>query len=32
MELISALKKDMHEKKSKDIDQTYLMQLIDRIF
>lgn len=32
MELISALKKDMSERKSKDIDQTYLMTLIDRIF
>lgn len=32
MELISLLKKDMHEKQTKDIDQTYLMTLIDRIF
>jgi hypothetical protein len=32
MELISCLKKDMHEKQTKDIDKTYLMQLIDKIF
>lgn len=31
-ELISSLKKDMHERQSKEIDNTYLMQLIDRIF
>ena len=31
-ELISSLKKDMHERKSKEINNTYLMQLIDRIF
>lgn len=32
MELISCLKKDMHENQTKDIDQTYLMTLIDKIF
>ena len=32
MELISALKKDMKDNDKKDVDKTYLMQLIDRIF
>lgn len=31
-ELISALKKDMHENDKKEIDKTYLAQLIERIF
>lgn len=32
MELISCLKKDMAENQKKEVDQTYLMTLIDRIF
>jgi hypothetical protein len=31
-ELISLLKKDMHENGKKEIDQAYLAILIDRIF
>lgn len=31
-ELISALKKDMHDNGKKDVDKTYLAQLIDKIF
>jgi hypothetical protein len=32
MELISTLKKDMKDNDKKDVDKTYLVQLIDRIF